>query len=64
MSFAKKLAENAENEVLISNPIQVANRGKIKVDKKNNFWKLESINQTGKHKEFINKFMQRQSRGN
>jgi len=62
LSFAKKLAENAENEVLISNPIHTTNRGKIKVEKKNNFWKLESINQTGKHKEFINKFMQRQER--
>ncbi len=60
MSFAKKMADKAEQEVLISNPVHAASRSRAKVERKESYWKVYALGEQNKHTAFISKFMERQ----
>lgn len=63
LSYAKKMADSANEEIYLSNPIHALTRAKVKVEKSKDgfYWKVNAIPDSEKHTKFIRKFMERQS---
>ena len=59
--FAKKMAENANREIFVSDILYRKLLGKIKGEKvrEQNYWKVGSIVDRGQHSEFINRFLKK-----
>lgn len=62
--IAKKIATYSDSEVLISENVYRKGLGKIKAqrDPQNHFWRINKVINRDKHNEFINRFLDRQSR--
>jgi len=61
ISSAKRVSQEANSEVLLSEKARRKSAGKIKVEKKGALFKLEKITDRSAHAEFISKFKQRQN---
>lgn len=57
---AKKLAELADNYILISSNLREKLGGKIKVERFGNFWKLKGVVNREDHSEFLERFKKRE----
>ncbi|MEK6856367.1 MAG: hypothetical protein AABX66_04395 [Nanoarchaeota archaeon] len=64
VALARKLAETGKKEALISNNVHSLTRAKIKVERAVNGWKITAMKDNSKYSDFIDKFKQRQTRGN
>lgn len=65
VSLAKKMAEEADNDIYISHQVHSATRAKVKVDRVQpygKYWRVSGVSDNGRHSEFISKFMERQGR--
>jgi hypothetical protein len=62
ISISKRVAEQAKNIILLSEPMHKKTLGKVKVVKHESFWKLTNFMDRSKHQEFVNKFLQRQKK--
>lgn len=60
VAIAKRLSEYSENEVLLSEQMHKKTLGKVKVEKKGDFWKVTRIVDREQYEDFVNKFLKRQ----
>lgn len=63
IQLAKRIADSAKSEALISESVRNKAMNDIKVEKKGEYWVIHKIIARDAHAEFINKFMQRQRQG-
>jgi hypothetical protein len=59
MQTARKIADSAKQESLISEPLRTKAMKEIKVQRKGDYYSITQLKDATQHSEFINKFMQR-----
>lgn len=62
VAIAKRLSEMSNSDVLLSDQMHKKTLGKIKVEKKGEFWKVKRMMNREQYDDFINKFLNRQTR--
>jgi len=62
LAAARKLADSADKEVLISTNVHALTRAKVRVEKSGDGWKVAELKDNSKYVDFVSKFKQRQAR--
>lgn len=63
LPLARRLADSAKNEILLSDSVHDATRSKVRAEKAIFGWKMTSLHDNSKYSDFIAKFKQRQAKG-